>query len=207
MLLGLEAAEPIELAGELSIPEEPAHLDANEVLQAALANRHDLVAARQDLLAAEAGQRVAVREAVPTPVLGARFAREADEEIILGTLSFELPLFDRNQAAQGVASAWASQAALALLALELRVREEARLAVLRHDTAHAAAQAYAGDVAQAMQENLSMVDEGYRAGKIDFFQLVVIRRETLESRRSYIEALEELNSAEAELGRVIGRLR
>jgi cobalt-zinc-cadmium efflux system outer membrane protein len=206
-LLGLAAGERVELVGDLQIPEQLELTDGPAVLEAALAARQELVAARHDLLAAEAEQRVARRELIPTPVLGASYERESDERIVQGTLSFELPVFDRSQAARGVASARAGQAERLLRALELRIREEAQLAAIRHAAAHVAAQAYAyaGGVAEAMHQNLAMVDEGYRAGKIDFFQLVVIRRETLDARRSYIEALEELNSAEAELARVIGR--
>jgi cobalt-zinc-cadmium efflux system outer membrane protein len=59
-------------------------------------------------------------------------------------------------------------------------------------------------VLEALDENVALVNKGYEAGKIDFLQLILIRRETLEARRDYIEALEELNTAEAELDRVVG---
>ncbi len=207
ILLGVDAAYPhLVLEGELSIPAEAAHLDEKAILAAATANRQDLVAARKDLETAEAEHRLANREWAPTPRIGAIYKREEAAQIVQGTLSFELPLFNRNKGARGVASARVHQSERALAALLLRIQQEAHIAASKHDAAHEAAQAYAGGIVQAMQENLSLVDEGYRAGKIDFFQLLVIRRETLDARRGYIEALEELNGAEALLNRTVGRL-
>ena len=43
-----------------------------------------------------------------------------------------------------------------------------------------------------------------RLGSSISFKLILIRREMLEARLDYIEALEELNSAEAELDRSLG---
>ena len=47
---------------------------------------------------------------------------------------------------------------------------------------------------------------GVTNGKLDFAQLLLFRRETIEARRGYIEALDELNRAEAQLSRTLGRL-
>jgi len=49
------------------------------------------------------------------------------------------------------------------------------------EAAHTAAEIYAGGVAQAIQENLDPSGESYRAGKIDFLQLLLIRRQTLDA--------------------------
>ena len=53
---------------------------------------------------------------------------------------------------------------------------------------------------------MSLVDEAYRAGKVDFFQLLLMRRETLEARNGYVDALEELHAAKAELLRATGSI-
>ena len=55
-----------------------------------------------------------------------------------------------------------------------------------------------------LDENVRLVNLGYEAGKIDFLQLIIIRREMLEMRRDYIAALEELNDAQAEMDRAVG---
>ena len=46
--------------------------------------------------------------------------------------------------------------------------------------------------------------ESYRAGKIDFLQLLLIRRQTLEARNEHINVLEELTAAQAQLDRSTG---
>jgi cobalt-zinc-cadmium efflux system outer membrane protein len=56
-----------------------------------------------------------------------------------------------------------------------------------------------------MEENLELGTESYRAGKIDFLQLLLVRRQTLEARHEYLDVLEELNAAQAQLDRALGR--
>ena len=112
-------------------------------------------------------------------------------------LAFDLPLFNRNQAARGVAAARQQQAARALEALTRSVRAEVALAASRLASAQDAAQAYAGGLLAGLEENMQLVTEAYRAGKVDFFQLLVIRRETLEARNGYVDALEELEGPAA----------
>ena len=173
----------------------------------ALAQRADLQAARAELEAARARQRLATREALPSPRLGVTYSREEEAQIVQGTLGLELPLVQRNQAARGVAAARLAQAEQALQTLERAVRMEVRLATERYQTASAAADAYGGGVLAALEENLALVNEAYRAGKVDFFELLVIRREALDARRDYIEALEELNAAGAQLKRAVGSIQ
>jgi cobalt-zinc-cadmium efflux system outer membrane protein len=72
--------------------------------------------------------------------------------------------------------------------------------------ATAAATGFSGAVLTSVAENLELVTEAYRAGKVDFFQLLVIRRETLDARASYLSALEELALARAELTRAAGSI-
>lgn len=76
-----------------------------------------------------------------------------------------------------------------------------RLAVARLLAAQAAV---SGDVLAAAQENLALSNVAYAAGKVDFLQLLLVRRDTLEARRGYIETLEVLNDASAQLARAVG---
>ncbi|MFP2911145.1 TolC family protein [Pyxidicoccus sp. 3LFB2] len=118
-----------------------------------------------------------------------------------------MPLFNRNQAARGVSTAQALQAERALAASERFVRSEVELALARYRTARDAAEVFGGDVLVAVQENLKLINEAYRAGKVDFLELLIIRREALDASRGYIEALEELNAAEAQLKKVVGNIQ
>ncbi|MFY0523432.1 TolC family protein [Archangium gephyra] len=204
LLLALEAGEPLTVQGTLEPTEARPTAEVQTWLSRARSNRADLLVAREELRAAEAAQRLAGREVIPTPRLGASYNREEDAHIVQGTLGLSLPLFNRNQAERGATRARVTQAQLALEALERRVTQEVQLAAARYRVAREAWEAFTGGVLQAARENAELATEGYRAGQLDFLQLLLIRREALEARRGYIEALEELNAAEAELERVVG---
>lgn len=203
LLLALEPTDELQLQGELKTAvQAPATADA--LMQRALASRPDLTVARQRLDAAQAEGLVSEREWLPRPRLGARYQREEGANAILGTLSLDLPIFNRNQAGRGVAAAQTVQAQRALEATERRVRQEVLLAHGRLVAAREASQAFVGEVVGAAQENLTLLGTAYQAGKIGLFELLLIRRDAIESQRGYIEALEEVLVAEAELGRAIG---
>jgi hypothetical protein len=119
-LLGSDAGAPLELAGELPRPTGAAPLDADALGRRALEARADLAAVRREVAAAEAERRVAKREALPVPAIGAKYSREEGADIVLGTLTFDLPLFNRNQAGRGVASARLARAKAELAAAERR---------------------------------------------------------------------------------------
>lgn len=203
-LLALPPRETLVLEGELRETEErPVDLEA--LVKTAVTRRPEALAFRRELEAVQAERRLATREAIPTPRIGATIARDEGDRILLGVLSLELPLFTRNQGARGLGDARIDQARVSLEAAERQVEEDVRVAAARYQAALAAARDYSGEILKAVEENLELVNEGYAAGKIDFLQLLLIRRETLDARRDYIETLEELNSARAELGRAVGR--
>lgn len=206
LLLGMEAAEEVQLEGTLQ-PGKTPEPSLQALLDQALRQRADLRAARAEVTAAQAERDLAVREALPSPRVGATYSREEDAQIIQGTLAVDLPVFNRNQAARGVGAARVAEAERNREALERAARAEVRLALTRYQAAEKAISIFGEDALKALQENLELATEGYRAGKMDFLELLVIRRETLDARRDYIEALQELGSARAQLQRVIGSIQ
>jgi cobalt-zinc-cadmium efflux system outer membrane protein len=205
LLVGLDPAVPVRLEGDLSGTPGEAPAIAS-LVERALAQRADIRAARSEVEAARAERRLAGREAYPSPRLGVTYAEEGDEQITKGVLAFELPLFDRNQGERGVAAARVTQAERALDALTRAIHTEVGLAATRVTAAAAAAQAYTGGLLTGLEENMELVNEAYRAGKVGFFELLVIRRETLDARIGYIDALEELQAARAQLARALGSI-
>lgn len=210
LLLGIEPSEPIEPQGELATDGNVPEVPLEALVEKALSQRPELRAARLEVETAAAERRLAAREALPSPRIGLSHSQEGDAggnaRITQGVLAFDLPVFNRNQAGRGVASARVTQAERALEALTRSVRAEAALAANRLATAKAAAQAYAGGLLGGLEENMQLVNEAYRAGKVDFFELLVIRRETLEARNGYVDALEELEAAKAGLARALGSI-
>lgn len=204
ILLALEPTEELRLEGGLKGRDSHAVPEVDVLIQRAMRERAGLVAARKAVEEANAEQDFAGRDWLPHPRVGARYERNEGANVVLGTLAFDLPVFNQNQAGRGVAHAGVTQAERALEATERRIRQEVLLAASRLKAAQEAAQAFEGDVVLAMQENLSLVTVAYQAGKIDVFELLLIRRATLEAKRGYIEALEDVRAAEAELARAIG---
>ncbi len=204
--LGLTATDELVLAGELSAEELRALPEESVLVERALASRFDLEEARRNADAAGAQQRLASRDWLPSPRLGIAYNHEQESKatIVQGVLAFDLPLFARNQGPRGETNARAKQTKLAITAMERAVAQEVRAALARALAAHSGAEGYRGDVLKAMQENMELVNDSYRAGKIDFLQLIVIRGKALEARREFIDVLEELSSAHAELEFAIG---
>jgi cobalt-zinc-cadmium efflux system outer membrane protein len=206
VLLGLDAREGLTPEGKLD-PGTSEVVDGEAMLKAALERRSDLVAARRELEAARAEARLAGREALPDPRVGVTYAEEEGAQVLRGGIAIDLPIVQRNQAGRGVAGARVDQATRAAEALERTIRAEVMVATERVRTASAAAKAFGGAAITSAHENLQLVTEAYRAGKVDLFQLLVIRREALDARTSYLSALEELLAADAEIKRVTGSVR
>lgn len=204
ILLGLEPTTVMHLAGDLSGTASAASLDPELLARRAMVERAEVAAARHAVEAAHAEQRFAERDALPRPRLGARYERDEGDHIVLGTLDLDLPVFNQNQAGKGVAAAEAAQAELAFQSIELRVRQQVALAAVRLQAAQDAARSFGRDVVEAATENLALVGTAYEAGKIDLFEVLLIRRNALESRRGYIESQLELRTAEAELAKALG---
>lgn len=209
VLVGLDPGAPVTLQGDLSVTagELPA---LPSLVERALSQRFDVGAARHEVEAARAERRLAGREALPSPRFGVTYSEESDAgekaRITQGVLAFDLPLFNRNQGGRGVAAARLVQTERALEALTRAVHTEVAVAATRVSAAAAAAQAYAGGLLTGLEENMELVNEAYRAGKVGFFELLVIRRETLEARIGYIDALEELQASRAQLARALGSM-
>ena len=143
----------------------------------------------------------------PCPAIAAKYVREEGADIVLGTLTFDLPLFNRNQAGRGVASARRARAQAELAAAERRVREDVVVAVARVGTARDAALALEGDALEGAEANVTLATRAYEAGKIGLADLLLIRRSAVEVRRDHVEALEELAEADAALARAVGSER
>lgn len=213
--LGLVSELELALGAELgSLTDGSAPLDdlvpgpeasEEELVQKALAARPDVAAARLEVTAAEAEASLAGRMAIPSPTLGVSAAREEGAQVILGTLSLELPFFARNQGARGATAARLEQAREALSALERRVAQEVRLAAERVRAARRMVAAFDPAMTAALAEDLALATRAYGAGQIDFLRYQLIRRDAIDARRERVDALEALARATARLEGALGQ--
>jgi outer membrane protein, heavy metal efflux system len=203
LVSGIPAGEPLQLSDDAD--RSPiVNVAGDAAVERALARRADLASGRLELEAARAGERLASREWLPQPRLGASYAREEGANVVLGAISFDLPVWNRNVAGRGTASARVLRAEKELESAERRVRQEVLLALARLETAREAARAYDAEVVTAVKESFTLTTQAYQAGKIGLVELLLIRRSALEARRGEVEALAELAEAEAELVRALG---
>jgi cobalt-zinc-cadmium efflux system outer membrane protein len=203
--LALEPGAPPEIAFALEDLALAPDAQPAELARDAVAGRRDVAAARLDLEAAEAEARLSARSALPAPALGVSFAREEGAQVVLGTLSLELPIFTRNQGERGATRARAEQARLALAEAERRASREVWLALERLRSARRGVEAFDAVTAAALEENLASAARAFGAGQIDFARYAWLTREALEARRERVDALEELNEAAAWLAVAEGR--
>jgi outer membrane protein, heavy metal efflux system len=204
-LLGLEPGAPppdlpgLEELGRWTV--EP----VDGLLREALASRRDLAALRLDLAAAEEEASLADRSAIPSPALGVSVAREEKSNLVLGTLTFDLPFFARNQGERGASAARVQQARIAIAALERRVAQEVRLAAERARATTRLLDALDPGAAAALAEDLALATKAYEAGQIEFLRYQQVRRDAVDASRDRIDSLEALNRAAAQLDRAVGR--
>jgi cobalt-zinc-cadmium efflux system outer membrane protein len=205
-LLGLDVGETVTIREDERVQPTACDVLAGGGLESARERRPELVVARESLAAAQAGLRLAERETFPTPSIGVSYNREVEDDIVQATVSVPLPLFDRNQAARSTAQAEIGKARLALKAAELTVERDLELARTRCEAARRSVESFGGRVVEAAQRNLDLAREGYRAGKLNYFELLIIRREMLSARRGVIESRREWSVAAAQMWRATGTI-
>jgi cobalt-zinc-cadmium efflux system outer membrane protein len=204
-LMGLANEPAWKTAGRL--PDPPQLEIAPEGLEKlALANRLDLQAARQDVLAQGRALGMASQfRFLPDATLGPDAERETDGQWRIGpTLTVPLPIFDQGQAgiARGQAMLRQSEARYAALAID--VRSQVRSARTRMFHARAKLELYRAEILALAEQQLQQSELHYNAMFIGVFRLLQAKREQIEAGRQYIEALNDYWTARAQLERAVG---
>lgn len=202
-LLGLPPGESVEVRGRLE-PRPPLELEA---LLANLDQRPDLKALAAELREAEA--EVLLGQALARPGWGVRggVGREEGAEIVTAGVVVSLPVHDRGQETVAVGQARAAalrqalETARAAADAEVRGRHSALTRRLE------AAQELERLALPALDDNESLALKSFEAGEIDLGELLLIRREILETRLAHLERLLEATLTRFELEAAAGALR
>ena len=200
-LLRLDA--DIRVEGEFTPSGEP---DLNMLLQAA--------AQRPELRALEAGVQEAQTEVQlgrtfgrPEYGLGIRYAREEGDQIVLGGVTITLPVFAKGQELQAVGSARAARLRAELDAARSRVHLEVRSAFEAYSRRVAAIRVLETEVIPGLDENVTLTTRSFEVGQLGLPELLLIRREILDTRFQYLDALLEAALARIDLDASAGVLR
>ena len=193
VLLGI--AEPIIPAGSLR---DALTLATNDLLRHAV-DRPDVRVLDAQIAEAEAEQRLARTLRWPDFGLRASYSREEGDRIVHGGIGVTLPLFQRGQETMAVANARLARLRAEREALTRTIEAEVRGAAATYDALRGAAAVYEEMLLPLIEENERLALESYEVGQIGLADLLVVRREGLDARRSLIDRLIETRLAEVEL--------
>ncbi len=201
-LLGLEEHAEIVVEGELAY--RPRY--ALEELIEQAASRPDLQAIEAEIGEAQAEQRLA--RGFRSPDLGAfaSYSREEGADIVKGGLSIVLPFLDKGQGRSAVAEAQERALRLDLRAAHSVVGTEVRARFEAFSILDSAAAQFESEALPRLGEMLDLTRRSYEAGNIPFAELLVLQRETVETRLSYLDLLLQAALAATELEAAAGVL-
>jgi cobalt-zinc-cadmium efflux system outer membrane protein len=205
--VGARAEETLEPSGALALlPEAPA--TEQDMLARVRRARPELVAVRAERDAAAAEQRLAGAAAVPDLTWGVSYGYEEDidytSHAVLFSASVSLPFFNRNQGNRRAARARLHRAELDQTRLLAELEREVTVAVATYRRAQEAVLGFDRDVNDRLHENLELAQQSYQAGKINYFEFNLVRRELVASRLAYLDAVAEAVEAWHALRRAIG---
>ena len=200
-LLGLEG--PVEIQGDLSaLP--PVSLEA---LRAGLDRRPDLEALAAEMREAEA--QVLLGQSLAWPDLGVRggVAREEGASIVRAGIVVTLPVHGRGRETLAVGQARASALRQALAAARAAAEAEVRGRHSALTRQLEAARELKSLALPALDDNESLALKSFEAGEIGLGELLLVRREIVETRLAYLDRLLDVALERFELEAAAGALR
>lgn len=192
-LIGLES--DIDVDGSFA---RPTDADLSAALQAA-AQRPELRALEAGIQEAEAELRLGLSFSKPEYGVGVRYAREEGDQVVLGGITVTLPMFSRGQEQRAAGSARAARLRAELDAARSRVQIEVRAAFDAYGRRLAAVRTLETDAIPGLDENEQLTTRSFEVGQIGLPDLLLIRREILDTRSQYLDALLEAALARIDL--------
>lgn len=185
----LLADEDLVVQGDLAVA--PADATTLPMLLASAAARPELQALDAGVREAEADRRVGESFGSPDYGVAVRYERDSGDHVLLGGVTLSLPVFSKGQELRAAGTARASRWRAALDAARTRVQIEVRAAFAAFARRADAVRALEADALPGLDENDALSTRSYDVGQIGLADLLLIRRETLDIRMQYLDALLE----------------
>ncbi len=168
-----------------------------EFVARALQRRGDVAADQREVDAARARRDLARAQAVPDVSLGVTYGRDAVDAAnnVLFGVSIPIPLWNRNQGGRIEAGADLARAETVADAARREAERDARTAYGNFGQASEAVAGFDRDVIERLAQNLELARESFRSGKIGLLVFNVVRRDLVETRLAYLDALAGLVEA------------
>lgn len=204
-----ELRQILRLEGEVGVIgtlSRPVEADLTAALQSA-AQRAELRTFEAGIQEAEAEMRLGQSFAKPEYGAGVRYSREEGDQIVLGGITVTLPMFAKGQEQQAVGSARAARRRADLEAAKTRVQLEVRAAFDAFNRRLAALRILESDAIPGLDENEQLTTRSFEVGQLGLPELLLIRREILDTRFQYLDALLEAALARVDLDASAALLR
>jgi cobalt-zinc-cadmium efflux system outer membrane protein len=202
-LLGIPSGNRVVAAGSLRLQRQPELAN----LLAAAGNRPDLRAMEADIRDAEADVRLGRATSRPDIGLGARVKREEGHKAVLGELTFTLPFFNQGQELRTTGTARVSRVRLELETTRASIESEVRSLFEAFAARQAALGTFEQDAMPRMDENDALARRSFEVGQISLPELLLVRRELVETRLEYLNRLLEVAEAAIEQDAAAGVLQ
>jgi cobalt-zinc-cadmium efflux system outer membrane protein len=204
LLVGLPAAQRMELEEPAA---EPAARDAAlpVLLARAQAQRAELAALASGVEEIDADIVRLRREAIPSPTLFIEMQRDLPGQLFVGGgVGLPIPVWRRQQGELALARADRSRVQEEKTLVERDVALEVERAFQAEAAQREMSQLLDREVLPAAQAAITLMTEGWRAGKFDLFRLLQTSRDAGEARRMYLETLGLLWESSIALDRAVG---
>ena len=203
IFLGMDVATPLAVEANLA---EPGHYDLDQLTAEAI-KRPDLEELRRNCDRRK--QKSSLVEGPPGQMsgLGFRYGRDEGSTIARGGLTFTLPVFSRGQELRATGESRATRLRRELEAGRLAVVNEVKTAFEIQKRRAEAAEELRQNGVQALDENETLALRSFEEGEINLMDLLLIRRDSFETRLLYLNQLLEAKVAAADLEARAGVLK
>ena len=199
----LQLEDDIELRGDL-----PAVAQVDRAaLTGAASRRPEIRELEAAIREAEAEQQFGSSFTRADYGFSARYEREEGDHIVLGGLTLTLPFFSKGQGTTAAGLARASRLRAELNATRIRIGIEVQAALQAYDSRAEAVRILERDALPGLDESVTLATRSFEVGQIGLAELLLIRREIIDTRTQYVEALLEAALARIELDARAGVLR
>ncbi len=207
LLLSRPTDQPIGGKGPMVLPLPEGDLASFQ--RTAIEGRPDLLAARADLQAAEVGLKLVRAERLfPALKVGFKYEEENEFDSVdrtgMLTFSLPLPLLNRRQGEVDQAMAERSRREAAIELIRLRIEKEVADTHQRVLASQQITESFTTKILAQQDRNFQLLREGYGLGQFSLTDVLVSQRELFETREVFLDTVETLNVATAELFRATG---
>jgi len=204
LLVGLPAARPVTLDAAVLAPTSRA-ADLQALIARAESHRAELAVIGSSQEEIDADIVRLRREAIPSPTLFVDLERDLPGQVYLGAgLAVPIPVWRRQQGELAVARAERSRLDEELALAGREVALEVERAFNAESAQRQMAELLDREVLPSAERVVTLMTEGWRAGKFDLFRLLQTSRDASEARRLYLETLGLLWDATINLDRAVG---